>query len=575
MLDLLVRIGFYLIVGLALLVACVWYLRALVQEVSGRAEVVIAPFEIVGAADNKGLGVGLAHMLQARLRDIESEIADTKPAGATSTPVVPQAGPVPSTAPMPQLFTQPADLRINLLDPADVKISVAGVDVGGALPWMQSFLAAPRSLQLTLYQGRSASQVFGTLQAFGLHDQGLRITVQHEQDAVPMDKIIDAVAYEIARRRRAEGDDRRMRVLDGDEFQTLVEVMHEAALLNRRVADGRGALPEFQELQSRVSPLVEQVSDWAPLAYLAGTIAESAKDNEAASRYYGLAKQALQRDGDPQRLATRVEAKLNDLNRLLAATATDATPAANASPKQTIERYVRTATDYLNLLLGHNLPPPKVRFINKKDPPGALSFWDGQSVVVPPEAERTPDVVYREASWAHIMRVAGSEAAADFESPVLAILYAYADILPMMIQQHETQQTATSSKWELVAAFGGGPDQSYLSFAHLGTASGGSSGRTYAAHMKDYNTTVAPAERMYVNSGIIDKAFYEAARRLGTDKAGMIWVKGLRAIKAAGKPDFQRFAFLLIDGASEADRPALREALLRVGLDPAPRTSAR
>lgn len=156
-------------------------------------------------------------------------------------------------------------------------------------------------MQLTLYQGKGASQVFGTLQAFGLRDQTLRITVRHEQDAVPMDKIVDAVAYEIARRRRAEGDDVRMRVLGASEFQTLVEVMHQAALLNRRVADGRGALPEFQDLQSRLSPLVDQVSNWAPLTYLAGTIAESAKDGDGAVRYYGLAKQALQRDGDPQR----------------------------------------------------------------------------------------------------------------------------------------------------------------------------------------------------------------------------------------------------------------------------------
>lgn len=42
---------------------------------------------------------------------------------------------------MPQLFTQTADIHINMLDPADVKLSVAGVDVGGSLPWMQSFLA--------------------------------------------------------------------------------------------------------------------------------------------------------------------------------------------------------------------------------------------------------------------------------------------------------------------------------------------------------------------------------------------------------------------------------------------------
>lgn len=79
MLDVLVRIGFYLVVGLSLLIACVWYVRTLAQEFIGRPEVVIAPFEVVGSgAENKGLGVGLAHMLRARLRDVENEIADNR-----------------------------------------------------------------------------------------------------------------------------------------------------------------------------------------------------------------------------------------------------------------------------------------------------------------------------------------------------------------------------------------------------------------------------------------------------------------------------------------------------------------
>lgn len=477
---------------------------------------------------------------------------------------------------MPQLFTQPADLRIQLLDPADVKLSVAGVDVGGALPWMQNFLAAPRSLQLTLYQGKSSSQIFGTLQAFGLRDQSLRITVRHEQDSVQMEKVIDAVAYEIARRRRADGDDHRMRVIDASEFQTLVEVMHGAALLNRRVANGRAALPEFQDLQARLSPLVEQVPDWAPLDYLAGTIAESARDREAAVRYYGLARQALQRDGDPQALGRRVASRLDELNRLIAAAKADAAPTVAVTPRQAIERYVRTATDYLNALLGQDLSAPKVRFINKKkkDPPGALSFWDGQNVVVPPEVEHSPDIAYREASWPHIMRLAGSEAASDYESPMLGILYGYADILPMLIQQHELRQNAQSSKWDLVAAYDEQPG-AYVSFAHLGMPSGGSVGGTYVAHMKDYVSSGSATARMHTKSGIIAKVFYETARSLGTDKAAGIWAKALQTIKNAGKLDFQRFADLLNQAADEGDRPTLREALLRVGLDPAPKVAGR
>jgi len=575
MLEVLIRIAFYLIAGLALLIAGMWYGVAVFREVTGRHEVVIAPFEVVGAADNRSLGVGLAHLLQARLLDIERDIGETNegarapaPAPASTAPSASSTASKSANTAMPQLVTRAADLRLNLLDPATVKLSVGGVDVGGVLPWMQSFLAAPRSLQLTLYQGKDVAQVFGTLRAFGLHDDGMRVTVRHGQDTLPIDKVIDAVAYEIARRRRAEGDNRRIRVLSGAEFQTLVDVMHEATVLNRRVADGRGALPEFQELQARLAPLVDQVPGWAELAYVAGSIAESAKDAAAANKYYGLAQQALLHDADPGHLRSRVDAKLAEVQLLVAQAKVDATESVDGASKQTIEGYVRTATDYLNVLFGHALPPPKVRFIGKKDPPGAVSFWDGQNVVVPPAVARSPDVAYREASWPHIMLGAGSEAAADFEAPSLAILHAYADILPMVIQQHERSEDANSSKWELVSAFESGPGYTYLSFAHLGSSSGGTSGNWYAAHMRDYDTTSPPSLRMYKNSGIIDRAFYEAARRMGTDKAAGIWIKALLAVKIAGKTDFQRFAALLSDAAAASDRPALRDALLQVGLDP-------
>jgi len=114
MLDVLVRIAFYLIAGLVLLIALVWYGLAVFRELTGRAEVVIAPFEIVGTADNKSLGVGLAHMLQARLRDIERDIGEANEEAKAH--VVPQAPRVPAPAspasesastPMPQLSRRP------------------------------------------------------------------------------------------------------------------------------------------------------------------------------------------------------------------------------------------------------------------------------------------------------------------------------------------------------------------------------------------------------------------------------------------------------------------------------------
>jgi hypothetical protein len=39
-------------------------------------------------------------------------------------------------------------------------------------------------------------------------------------------------------------------------------------------------------------------------------------------------------------------------------------------------------------------------------------------------------------------------------------------------------------------------------------------------------------------------------------------------MKKVRKPDFSRFAVMLNEAASEADRPKLREALVEVGLEP-------
>ena len=66
------KVTFYGGVGLALVAALVWYVGALRSVMTGKGEVVIAPFEIVrsnGEVDKAG-GTALAHMLQVQLREV-------------------------------------------------------------------------------------------------------------------------------------------------------------------------------------------------------------------------------------------------------------------------------------------------------------------------------------------------------------------------------------------------------------------------------------------------------------------------------------------------------------------------
>jgi hypothetical protein len=251
------------------------------------------------------------------------------------------------------------------------------------------------------------------------------------------------------------------------------------------------------------------------------------------------------------------------------------------SAREKIEGYVRAATSYLNSLLGHNLPTPSVQVVTKKGAEGALSYWDGQKVVVPQATQYLPDIVYRESSWPHILRVAGSDAVdPSGDNPAEAILYSYADIFPMLVQQHELGQDANTSHWELAPGWvemSEGKDLAtaktrtpYLSFAKLGAANKDAAvGATnQVAHMRDFDTKSDKFLRKYINSGILNKAFYETARRLGSARAAEIWIGALRQMKKVRKPDFSRFAVMLNEAASEADRPKLREALVEVGLEP-------
>ncbi len=116
-------------------------MRSLYTTLTGKGEVVIAPFEIIGlnGASDKTRGTALAHMLQVQLREIEQNIATAqtqlmgKRPEAMVQPVqaktVPQ--PVPGSAPavaltMPPLLTQGVGLQTQLLEPAEINAEERG-----------------------------------------------------------------------------------------------------------------------------------------------------------------------------------------------------------------------------------------------------------------------------------------------------------------------------------------------------------------------------------------------------------------------------------------------------------------
>jgi hypothetical protein len=589
----------FVLMGFALLGANAWYASAVYKAVTGRGEIIIAPI-VVTEKGGQDKGVALAHMLQARLREIETDLQraqkelmspDPAPAGQPPPGAAPASSgaggvtPALARSAMPRLLTQPVALRSRLLESTQLDVSVGGVPVGGIVNWLQRQMETSQILTLTLYEGKGSAQISGSLSPLGLKDDAVRVPLQVADGAesISMNELIEATAYEIMRRRMAEDSSNRAEALDRSEFQTLVEVLRDTAWLNRRVALGRGAIPEFVELLEKVTPLADEVPDWYQLNYLAASIAESAHDPESARNFY-LRVEGAAAKAKENALLDHVKGKLSKLNESLTASDETETPTGPGSElarsaKDKIKGYISTATEYLNVLLGHELPVPPVQVKTKLDAEGWISYWDGKKVVVPRTAEALPDIVYREASWPHVINVVGSEAF-DRKDETATILHSYVDILPMLIQQDQLKQDAKTSQWELGVGYeeiaDGQPAAQvkkgtpYLSFKLLGTTRARSGGWSQVGHMRDFDSVRPREERVYINCGIFNRAFYESAQRIGSLESAKIWVAALRRLKNEKRVDFPRFAQILYEAASQSERNQVRAALSAVGLDPKP-----
>src|SRR5258708_5602618 len=124
-------IVFYTAGGLAIITALIWYGRSLYDVITGRGEIVIAEFDIVGAPGDKDKtsGMALAHMLQARLREIGNDL-DAGQEQLTQT--VAKESKVNAFQPgvVPPLWNEnKVGLETGLFDDANINVSVAGVAV--------------------------------------------------------------------------------------------------------------------------------------------------------------------------------------------------------------------------------------------------------------------------------------------------------------------------------------------------------------------------------------------------------------------------------------------------------------
>ena len=209
------------------------------------------------------------------------------------------------------------------------------------------------------------------------------------------------------------------------------------------------------------------------------------------------------------------------------------------------------------------------------------AFWDGQQMVygdgdgeIFNRFTRSLDVIGHELTHG----VTEFEAGLVYESESGALNEHFSDVFGSLVKQYAKKQTAAKADWIIGAGLftkqvnGSG----IRSMKAPGTAYDDPNiGKdSQPAHMKNFVKTTSDHGGVHINSGIPNKAFYEAAIRLGGnawDKAGRIWYETL-INRMNTNSTFQDCAKATHDvagqlfGADSVEQRAIREAWDVVGL---------
>jgi Zn-dependent metalloprotease len=86
--------------------------------------------------------------------------------------------------------------------------------------------------------------------------------------------------------------------------------------------------------------------------------------------------------------------------------------------------------------------------------------------------------------------------------------------------------------------------------------------------MRDFvNTDKDPFGATHVNSGILSKAFYETAIRIGSERAGIIWTQALKHPSLPRNMTFKNLAQLTYKvAAGVEEKQSLKQAWQIVGI---------
>jgi hypothetical protein len=568
--DVIGKTASYLFVGTILVAVNLLFARAVYNAFIRGGNLVIAPFKVIGdGTTSPRMEETLARMLVAKLRVTEWNLEhwqtslqrvdkEHRPDIATG------AGDYGADRSLgiPALFGTPKTAGINaqLFTPVNIDVKVGGVDVGGLFTGIQQWFAEDETLNFSVsVQGHSAI-IAGNI---GESGEGPTRPLWIELDDASPQSITDAIAHALIQRIWAKQTPE-LGELTGAEFRTLVDSVGTVASINGRVTKLHvPAKPDFERVLSGIGVLADKIPSWNELSYFAATIAEGAGNYERARSFYERIKDSKR----PSLNGELLEAKISYLRRMSRET--------TGSTLEILIGYADYATSVLNRLFEYQLPPPEIEL---KESTFKNAYWDGKKINAPPEIKDIPDVIYREAAWPFVTKAWSFQ----YEGQTGALASSFMDLVGSLIQQTKLNQTAQEADWTIgpgAIAWVTGKSDSILSDKRP-LRSMKAPGTAYddpvlgkdpqVGHFRDIVIMDEDNGGVHTNSGIPNKAFYEAAIKIGSEKAGRIWIKSLhRFSPTTDLPEAARIisqTAVELYGENSVEAQAVDTAFTAVGL---------
>jgi hypothetical protein len=528
--EIAVKIAVYLTLGVALVACNVWYIRAVYQGMTGGG-LVVSPVKAVGGTGDAAIaGETLARLIISKLQSLEWDLRQSQSAlkdaakrtnPETASPPATPAGITAGILDTPKM----AVLNAQLFEATDINVKVAGVDVGGLVPRIQRWFVADRTLAFSVsWEGKTAT-VAGNIDALGI---GTSRPVWMSIENATASSIAEAIALALIHRQWAR-DSVEFGELEDNEFNKLVIAINEVAKINRQVITYNSSRKsDFEKVLPTVDPLVDRITGWGGLTNFVASIAEAAGKYDRA-----LALYRQMRNAPTSPLAADVlTAKIATLEGLTK------TAAGNIQQVglQKMEKSVADATRILNRLFGLSLSDPQVELISDEI---RNAYWDGNKINVPLAVQDMPDIVYHEVAWPFI----SDKWQPQYQGQAGALAQSYTDVLTSLVKQTVLNQNAKNADWTIapgaVAWVTGKPNEiatdkrPLRSLKEPGKAYDDPTlGKDpqvdhYSKLIKASNTAASDFGGVHTNSGIPNRAFYETAMQIGSEKAGEIWIKSL------------------------------------------------